>query len=321
MRSGYQGSVVAAGVEEPPIAGNRRLRPSTRRWLSPWSTASRWQQGFVLLLSAFVAARCGTTATGYPAQSGYTAADLHALDQYFAPDVLATYHTKDSSPDEQRQYRDVVINSRIRAIDLRYTAFEQALTRDMAAINVGTDWAVIGLSAAGAIVGSATTKSILAAISGGLTGAKGSIDKNVFYNKTLPVLFTQMDALRRTALVTIRTGMQASTTEYPLEQALLDVADYYNAGTIPRALTGITAAAGAQSSEKTQQLEDIYKSDAATSQLRAFWKPDGHTKDPDNDKTLRDWLKSHGLDISITFFLHAQQYSDQRRQAAAELIK
>lgn len=68
---------------------------------------------------------------------------------------------------------------------------------------------VIGLGAATGVVGGATIKSILSVVAGGLTGAKGIVDKDIFYSKTMPVLLLQMEAQRKVQLVKIRTGIRA----------------------------------------------------------------------------------------------------------------
>ena len=55
-----------------------------------------------------------------------------------------------------------------------------------------------------------------------------------------------MDANRKTVLVKIRQGLGQSVANYPLTHAMADLEDYYNAGTIPGALTGINADSGAK---------------------------------------------------------------------------
>jgi hypothetical protein len=154
-------------------------------------------------------------------------------------------------------WRDMVINCQIYAIDLNFTLFEQSLARENINLNTGTDLAVIGLGAGTAIIGSATTKSILGAISGGITGAKGSIDKDIFFSKTMPALLSQMEAQRKTQLLKIRNGLQNKADKYPLSEALIDVEDYYKAGSIPAALQGIVEQSGSEAKEATKKLKEL----------------------------------------------------------------
>lgn len=86
----------------------------------------------------------------------------------------------------------------------------------------------------------------------------------------MPVLLTKMTALRKEVLVKIYMGLGQSTTDYPLMKALNEVDDYYNAGTIPGAIIGITATAGAT----------IAKADEAISRARINepWSPNARAQ-------------------------------------------
>ena len=180
---------------------------------------------------------------GNPTRSGNTAKRLQQLDQYYAPEILDQYS---KSPDK-RTFRDDAINGQLLAMDIHFDEFVQSLAEQGILLNVGSDFAVLGLSGAGTVLPSAGTKSVLAAISGGITGARTSIDKNVFYEKTMPALLAQMQAERKAVLATIRTGQQLDIAHYPLSQALLDLNSYYLAGTIPGAISGIIDEAGSKS--------------------------------------------------------------------------
>jgi hypothetical protein len=82
---------------------------------------------------------------------------------------------------------------------------------------------VVGSGAATPAVGASATKSILGAVSGGITGTKGIIDKNVFYSKKMPMMLSQMGAQRKTQFVKIRTGVKSSADEDPVSEALIDI--------------------------------------------------------------------------------------------------
>jgi len=154
-------------------------------------------------------------------------------------------------------WRNEVVNCRIRAIDLQFTSFEQSIARENIGLNTGADIAVLGLGAATALTGGAGTKSILGAISGGVIGTKGIIDKDVFYSKTMPALLTQMEAQRKSQLVKIRNGLKLPVGTYPLSEALIDVEEYFKAGSIPAALQGIIEQAGATGRDATVELKRI----------------------------------------------------------------
>lgn len=186
----------------------------------------------------------------YPERPNNIDAQLDVLKSYFDPTVI-------KGGGNSVAWRNEVVNAQILAIDLQFTKFEQALARENVGVNTTTDMAVIGLGAATGVAGGAATKSILGAISGGITGAKGIIDKDIFYSKTMPVLLSQMEAQRKVQLVKIRTGLKEDTNKYPLSEALIDVEEYYKAGSIPAALQGILEQSGAAGQNATKDLKRL----------------------------------------------------------------
>jgi len=133
----------------------------------------------------------------------------------------------------------------VRAIDLHFGSFQQSIFREGVSTNLVSDLIILGLGAATATAGGAGLKAALGATSAGVAGARTSIDKNIYFEKTMPALLAQMLASRKTTLVKITQGLDKNTTLYPLNQALIDLEDYYNAGTIPGAIAAIAEQAGA----------------------------------------------------------------------------
>jgi hypothetical protein len=208
-----------------------------------------------LLILPAIFSSC-TAIRGYPQRSDDIHNELKQLKIYYAADIINQYSGKQSESDK-RMFRDEVILGRIRAIDLHFDIFRKSLTKEYVTLNLGSDLSVLGLNAAGVIVPTASTKAIFAAISGGLVGAKGTIDKDVFYEKTIAVLFSKMDALRKERLVMIRTGLGLNTDKYPILQAMIDVEDYFNAGTLPGAIMGIAVISGAMIQKADEDLKNL----------------------------------------------------------------
>lgn len=194
----------------------------------------------------------------YPVRPNNVDTELQALRRYFDPAEI-------QKGGNTIAWRNEVVNSQILAIDLQFTAFEQELARENVGVNTAVDMTVIGLGAATGVAGGAAAKSILGAISGGITGAKGIIDKDIFYSKTMPVLLSQMEAQRKVQLVKIRTGLTADANQdpllearqYTLSEALIDVEEYYKAGSIPAALQGIIEQSGATGQKATTDLKQL----------------------------------------------------------------
>ncbi len=277
----------------------------------------RW----LLVAGAFLFASGCVMIRGYPDRSGDIGADLKSLEQYFAPATIQAANNQTVEAD-RRRLRDDIVNGQLRAMDLHFALFEQEMAREGVLINVGTDWAVLGLSGAGTIVPTAGTKAILAAISGGLTGAKGSVDKNVFYEKTMPVLLGKMEALRKEQLVAIRTGLNLPTSSYPLNQALIDVENYYKAGTIPGAILGIAESSGATAADAEKNLKNLivlkYNAEGPTRPLRDRinrWLDSDPGK---NVPLLRDWLRKQKPPITLSpgSWVESQQTTAEELQKA-----
>jgi hypothetical protein len=199
--------------------------------------------GVLLIVPLAVLGGCASL-KAYPERSGDTAAELTHLEQYHDPAILAKYEAEADAA-KKRALRNDVVTARLRATDLHFNAFQQALFREGIATNIVTDLITLGLAGATATIGGATTKAALGAVSGGVIGAKASIDKNAYFEKTMPAILSQMIALRKTVLVKVQEGLTKDVGEYPLNQALIDLEDYYTAGTIPGAIVEIAEQAGA----------------------------------------------------------------------------
>lgn len=241
-----------------------------------------------------------STFSGYPQRNDDPKAELKELEQlYFRPDVLVKYEALTPGSLERRAYRDRVINGRILAIDDNYQAF----VRQFSSFENGS-------------------KRVLADMTAGFTEFRGSVDKNLFYQKTWPVFVSMMDALRLVQLVKIRNGIRRSDEEYPLTQGLADLQNYYSAGTLTGAISAITLSASNTSTQANERLRNLkssysYTGDSAT--LRNYWKPGG-TVDPAHAAALNDWLSKNEPGVDIGTFIYSSKYAGARSKAVADLV-
>jgi hypothetical protein len=269
-----------------------------------------------IIISIFLSG-CATI-KGYPDRSGNVNADLQELDRYFSPKIIDQYA---SAPDK-RAFRNEVIYGQIRAIDLHFAKFQQQLVREDFLGRVASRWTVLGLTGAVATGPGATASAVLGAISTGVTGAWETIDQKTFIKETMPALLTKMEAQRKETLVKIMTGLKLGVEEYPLNLALIDIGNYYRAGTIPGALAGITEKAGAdakKAEDKLEQLTGKFVEDQAGETLKKFWIADGKV-DKDHEKELMDWIKLKIKEkVSIPSFILWEQYARDREKAVEEL--
>ena len=145
--------------------------------------------------------------------------------------------------------RDEFIVGRLTLMNLRYLKFIRNLTAERQLLDSATAITAMGLGLAGSMVPLALTTKILASVSAGVAGTKEVIDKNYYFEKTIPALVAQMNAERQKALTPILEGMQKDIKQYPLGQAVVDLNNYYMAGTFAGAIQSIQVEAGKREEE------------------------------------------------------------------------
>jgi hypothetical protein len=210
----------------------------------------------VLVLLLAVLGGCTAALKGSPDPIMDPDVQLKALEPYLAPAIEDGYR-QELDPAKKRVLRDEIIDRRIQAQDIKYDTFERAIYREGVTGNILLDWATLGLSGAIATVGGAGLKAALGAMSGGLIGAKAAVDRNAFFEQSVPAIIAQMNAQRLTVLVRIRDGQTKDTVEYPLDRALADLRDYARAGALAGALEGITENAGATAKRSREVLFEL----------------------------------------------------------------
>jgi hypothetical protein len=276
---------------------DRMARPSKQRLL-----CSKDLQVFVLLFLSSCSAF-----TGYPKNYQDTSDVLTADQPYLNASVRTTIQAQ-ANPEE---YRNNVVYARIEVIDINYYNFESKLLGTYDGLSLGAGLTTLILNGLGATTGSAETKSALAAASAGVVGASGAVSTDIFYQKTLPALVAEMRAARQSALVPIMQGLQKPISAYPLSQALMDVNNYYVAGTLPSAVSSVTIQAGAQQSAADAQLADLRSvayvapvSGSSAAQILAWLYPSGpypsgDERNPVNTNNLTKleaWMNGYSAD-------------------------
>lgn len=171
---------------------------------------------------------------------------------------------------QKRADRDAIITGRVHALDDNFREFEKSLSFENGTFTTGADWTQLVLSGLGTALGGQETKTALAAASVAVAGAKGDVDKDVFYSNAMPAIVAAMDARRATVLVMIETGLTKSTDDYPLSRALLDIDDYERAGSIPGAINNILQKAGAEKDTADKAMATIARSHSFIDALPAI---------------------------------------------------
>lgn len=263
--------------------------------------------------------------------------DIKQLEaQYGSATSIQAYY---AAGPETVERRNAFITGRITLINLKYLKYIQQLPVTTSSLNSAVDIAKLGVDLATVQVGGTTAKSILGAVSAGLSGTRLSIENNFFDQKTAQTLVIAMNAQRKASLISIIAGTKSDITTYPLAQAIVDLNSYYYAGTLNGALEAVQADAGAKdaASQKTidQYRSVAFAADSATQRITTWLYPgatiaangaavnaSGNPMAPNtaNAAALRAWLNTNGFDgLPIATFLNSSALAQARLQAAAAL--
>lgn len=164
----------------------------------------------------------------------------------------------DNNAKKKRSSRDEIVYGRMELYDLNYFTFRKMVYKEGTTSNVALDILGVGVGAAGAAVTGADGSRILSAISGGLSGTRTSINKNLYFERTLPAILVQMDANRDTIRAEIYESLQGADVDaYPLGRAVVELERYFTAGTIPGAIEAIVKQAGVAKQKAEEKLEGV----------------------------------------------------------------
>lgn len=158
-------------------------------------------------------------------------------------DVLREYEKSGSS--QKKQFRNDAVFSRMLAIDRQYGLFKRALYKQTSKSKLSFDLLEVTVGTLGTVFTNATTSRVFSALSGGIASTAASVDKNLYYEQTLPALFSVMDAEREKVRVEILRGLGKEPQEYSLVRALVDLERLLHVGSIPGAILAVQRAAGA----------------------------------------------------------------------------
>lgn len=249
---------------------------------------------------------------GYPNDLEDTDATLKSLSAYFAANSEDAYNAA-TDITQRRKIRDDIVLHRLKAYQIEFDEFEKSLNTYGNTITTGSDLVVLALSGIAATTGNASTKSALSAASGGIIGAQGDINKDLFFQKTMPALLAQMEANRAKAEVAIYSGLTKDDNGYPLVQADSDLELLKQAGSIPGAINVITQQAGNANDSAQTQLQSLRNvkyggSLPSSTRIKAWLYPGGKDVDAQgkpvsanstNLMALQDWMSADKQDANL----------------------
>jgi hypothetical protein len=250
------------------------------------------------------------------------------------------YYDKDKSAAERQSLRDKIVLGRMHIYDMEFSLFVRALSANNNYFSVGSDLTALAFSGLATTTGNAATKSALAAVSSGVLAANGTVNKDLFYQKTVPAIIAQMEADRSKVEATILAGLGKPIDAYSLARAQLDLDTLNDSGSLNAAVVTITHDAG-NAKAAAQAAVDANRSigfapDAVSARLNAWIWPgstasaNGAPINPANGApatpsaanltALKTWMLNNGLaGIPVATFMNSALLASARAQAAASL--
>lgn len=144
------------------------------------------------------------------------------------------------------QHRDRVIMGCIKAINKSYGAFKLQMHEEKTGFALGTDLVALGATTGATFAGKKLAQRLTAGAAFSI-GAGASIEKNVFYQLTLPAIEASMDARRDKILTSIINAQKADPNgdRFTLAMAGYELDALQAAGNIYAAVSDLTKTAGA----------------------------------------------------------------------------
>src|SRR5579863_3111903 len=249
---------------------------------------------------------------GYPQDPDNSTAIVASFDP-----TWDTEYSLSPDPEARRRYRDLIVLNRMKAYDIAFDNFERGLYGQGNSMAVAGSLTTITMGAVGAVAGGAVTKAALNAASAAVTGAEGAISKELYYQRTLPALISQMEANRTIAKANILRGIKQSDADYPLVQAYVDLESLKNAGGVPPAISNVTQAAADNKIKAEEILSNVtFKSSpTALSDVFETWLYPNGTLNTSRRDSLLNWLRHDPVDPTLANYKWRQFLDDPTREA------
>ena len=207
----------------------------------------------------------------------------------------------------RRQYRDTVVTLYLNAADAIYSEWRSRVSDERRELGLGFDSTVIALTGIASVARESLVRSLTATASI-MAGTRGAIDRNVYFDRTLPGLLATMDAERlRLRADILRRLLSDDEAAYPLALAFSDISNYELAASLDRAIEQVTAQAAAERAAAQQEYDAAIHACHSTEDVSAnrrtifLWAEDSKRTEAD----LRSLAASMGADTSSAANLSA----------------
>lgn len=213
----------------------------------------------------------------------------------------------------------------MRAYDLAFDSFERGLIGESNVVSAGGSVIVTAVGAVGATTGGLAVKSALNAASSAITGSQGIVNKELYFQKTVPALIAQMEAGRATVKKHIIAGLQQTDASYSLVQAYIDLEELKAAAGVPPAISAVTQTATDNAQIQKEQLQVVsnrnfaFHNSASRDTLQGWLFPGGVMNKVHFDD-LNQFLHANGVNEGVGSFLTVPSREALRLKAIAKLV-
>lgn len=184
---------------------------------------------------------------------------LSSSDKYqsICPSQADISRFEAATPETRGTIRDDVLSECIDRVDQKYQQFKVQLQKEFVGTNLTIDLLSLGL-ASGATLASGSTAKNLSAGAATVIGAGTAINKDVFFQQTLPAIESSMDANRDKVhtLIIDAESRDSKAVSYTLSRARSDIEAYQDAGNIYTAISKLTAGANQDASDAKTALQN-----------------------------------------------------------------
>lgn len=196
--------------------------------------------------------------------------------EYQRATALETYaeYDGDEKDADRREFRNRVVSLYLSVADARYLEFRRAISRDAKGSNFAFDAGVVVLGGIGAVAKGAANE--LSAAAAALAGTRGALNKEVYFERTLPAIIATMEANRLRVRGEILLRLRQDAVSYPLEQAFGDITQYQLATTMDGAIQQIATAAGQSAAAEEAKYASAIESCDPDDVTGAYWKRFNH---------------------------------------------
>ena len=144
---------------------------------------------------------------------------------------------------ERTALRDQIITSMRIAIKHYHEATEDDVFEAASGLGVMFDVLGLGANTTGAVFAGETLKTVTNAVAGLLIGTRESLESNFLASNTKQAVLLMIEAQRTEKEARIINGMKLDDAEYSLDDALPELYDFFEAGSLRSAVTALVDAA------------------------------------------------------------------------------